>query len=74
MGFLGFYILTDKFFCFVFVVFVVVFVVEDLYSLSWISLKNLVFTIRRQLVDRKPALRCLPTHGILNLPHHIDMV
>ena len=46
----------------------------DFYCLPRISLNNLVFTIRRQLVDRKPEPTPLLTHGIFNLPHHIDMV
>ena len=43
-------------------------VLNDLYYLSRIGLNSLVFTIRWQLVERKPLL---PTQGIFNLPHHI---
>ena len=37
---------------------------EDLYCLSWICLNSLVFTIRRQLVNRKPEPTPLPIQGI----------
>ena len=33
-----------------------------------------VFTIRRQLVDRNPEPKLLPTHGIFNSPHQSDRV
>ena len=46
---------------------------EDLYCLSSISLNRLVFTITRQLVNRKPEPTLLPTWGLFNLPDHIDM-
>ena len=46
----------------------------DLYCLSRISLNSLVFTIRRQVVPRKPKRTLLQTQGIFNLPHHIYMV
>ena len=36
-------------------------------------LNNLVFTIRWQLVDRKPEPTLLLTQGISNLTHHIDV-
>ena len=39
-----------------------------------ISLNSLVFTIRRQLVNRKPEPTLLPTQWIFNFPHHIDMI
>ena len=47
---------------------------EDLYRLSSISLNSLIFTIRRQLVERKPEHTILLTQGIFILPHHINMV
>ena len=47
---------------------------EDLYCLSRISLNSLVFTIRWQLVNRKPQSTGLMTQWIFNLPHHTDMV
>ena len=46
---------------------------EDEYCLSWISLNSLVFTIRQQLVNRKPKPTLLLTEGNFNLPHYIDM-
>ena len=49
-------------------------ILEYLYCLSRINLNSLVFTIRQQLVNRKSEPTLLPTQGIFNLPHHIDMV
>ena len=57
-----------------FSVFVVDIFLEDLFSLSSISLNSLVFPIRWQLVDRKSEPTVLLTRGIFNLPHHIDVV
>ena len=45
----------------------------DLYCLSWKSLNSLIFTIRWQLVDRKPEPTLLSTQRIFSLPHHIGM-
>ena len=37
-------------------------------------LNSLVFTIRQQLVDRKLEPTLIPTQGIFNIPHYVDMV
>ena len=47
---------------------------NDLYCLSRVSMNSLVFTSRWQLVERKPNPTLLLTQGIINLPHHVDMV
>ena len=52
----------------------VFFFLEDLYCLSRVSLNSLVFTIRWQLVERKPEPPLLPTQVIFNIPHNTDMV
>ena len=49
-------------------------ILEDLYWLTWISLNSLLFTIRRQLVNRKPGPTLLQTQGIFNIPDHILFV
>ena len=51
-----------------------VYFLEDLYCLSRISLNSLVSTIRQQLVYRLPEPTLLLTQGIVNCPHHIDIV
>ena len=50
------------------------FLLEDLYCLSWICLNSLLFISWWQLVDLKPEPTLLPTHRIVNVPHHIDIV
>ena len=46
-------------------------ILKDLYCLPWLSLNSLAFTIKWQLLDRKPEPTCLPTQRIFKLPYHV---